>query len=409
MHLSRGTHPRLSNPFIYIAALAFLASGRLPGASADDAPATTLPPPVIRRHVPSSQGSRTVRAPSTPVEAATSPAAPVQNSAPAPDPTDGVIATPSSPARTPPTTRDEVKRYVDEYMEERSLFEPAPEEQRLVNTGTLIDLSVILDASLGTSRASSDTLSGGIALGDHDPHVRGFNARNEEFVVTADVDPYFYGLLDVVYKLSEDGESEFELEEAYALSTSLPAGLQLKIGQFFTEFGRMNPVHPHAWQFLNYPVILGRVFGSDGLRGQGLRLSWISPSDCVPVTLLAGVQNAVGETQAPFFGAAGDVVGNHEQQTHAVHSLERPLLAFPCRGQPRLRRRARWHVVHVGWRLPCAWSQRNGKRRPFERVRRRRVLQVEGRQYGRWLALAPMADRVRVAPLQGRCPGPRRA
>jgi len=236
-----------------------------------------------------------------------------------------IAPSPVAPALDPtvgaPPTRDEVKQYVDDYMEERSLFAPVPEDQRLERMGSLIDLSVILDTTVGTSQASDGALSEGIALGDHDPHVRGFNARNEEFVVTADVDPYFYGLLDVVYKLSEEGESVLELEEAYALSTSLPAGLQLKIGQFFTEFGRMNPVHPHAWQFLDYPVILGRVFGADGLRGQGLRVSWIVPSESVPLTVFAGVQNAVGDTQAPFFGADGDVIGNHEQQRHGVDSL----------------------------------------------------------------------------------------
>jgi hypothetical protein len=210
---------------------------------------------------------------------------------------------------------------IDDYMQQRELFAAEPENKTLTGTGTLIDVSVILDLNVGTSAANDDALAGAIALGDHDPHVRGFNARNEEFVFSADVDPYFYGFFDAVYKLSESGDSEFELEEAYALTTSLPAGLQLKLGQFFTEFGRYNPVHPHAWQFLDYPVILGRIFGGDGWRGQGARVSWIVPGTCFPVTVYAGVQNARGETQAPFYGADGDVVGHHEYRYHKVRTL----------------------------------------------------------------------------------------
>jgi len=185
--------------------------------------------------------------------------------------------------------------------------------------GGIIDLSAMLDLQVGTSTAGDESLPE-INRGDHDPRKRGFNVRNEELVVSADVDPYFYALLDVVFKIDEEGESALELEEAFALSTGLPAGLQLKIGQFFTEFGRGNALHPHAWEFLAAPVILARAFGGDGWRGQGLRISWLVPG--APVTLLAGVQNARGETQAAFLGEAGEEVGDHLQLPRAVDSLD---------------------------------------------------------------------------------------
>ena len=37
-----------------------------------------------------------------------------------------------------------------------------------------------------------------------------------------------------------------------------PANLQLKGGQFFTEFGRQNPQHPHSWAFVDQPLVLNR-------------------------------------------------------------------------------------------------------------------------------------------------------
>lgn len=226
-------------------------------------------------------------------------------------------AAPSSPGTA---TSDEIATAVDRYLEERSLFETAPQNLTIPGSGALIDVSVILDATFGTSTATDAGLSS-IALGDHDPHVRGANVRNEELVFSADVDPYFYGFLDLVYKLDEVGESAFELEEAYAVTTSLPYGLQAKVGQFFTEFGRTNPTHPHAWEFLDYPVILGRVFGADGWRGQGARMSFIVPHACFPLTILAGFQNARGETQAPFLGAGGESVGAHVTLDRDVANL----------------------------------------------------------------------------------------
>lgn len=204
---------------------------------------------------------------------------------------------------------------VERYLEEHGLAEPAHEEHG--GLGSLIDISAILDVTVGGSTATDEALQE-INLGDHDPRVRGFNVRNEELVISAEVGACFQALLDVVYKLSEEGESEFEIEDAWILTTALPAGLQVKAGQFLTEFGRSNPLHPHAWEFLNQPVILGRVFGGDGWRGQGARLSWTAP---FPLTALVGAQNARGETQAAFLGEEGGTVGDYTLGEQAFGSL----------------------------------------------------------------------------------------
>ena len=119
---------------------------------------------------------------------------------------------------------------------------------------------------------------GSLQTGDHDPRVRGFTLPNTELTLDGAVDPYLKGFTDIVFKLNEDGETDVELEEAYLLTTSLPANLQLKAGQFFVEFGRQNPQHPHSWAFVDQPLVLGRMFGAEGLRSQGARLSWLAPT-----------------------------------------------------------------------------------------------------------------------------------
>ena len=135
--------------------------------------------------------------------------------------------------------------------------------------------------------------------GDHDPHVRGFTIPNAELTLDGAVDPYFKGFANIVYKLDAHGETGVELEEMFALTTSLPANLQLKAGQFFTEFGRQNPQHPHAWAFVDQPLVLNRMFGPDGLRSQGARISWLAPTSFYTEAMVT-VMNSAGGTTSSF-------------------------------------------------------------------------------------------------------------
>ncbi len=135
--------------------------------------------------------------------------------------------------------------------------------------------------------------------GDHDPHVRGFSLPNAELALDGTVDPHFKGFANIVYKLDAEGETGVELEETYLLTSALPAGLQLKVGQFFTEFGRQNPQHPHAWAFADQPLILARTLGGEGLRSQGARLSWLVPTSWYTEAML-GVFNSAGGTAFSF-------------------------------------------------------------------------------------------------------------
>jgi len=152
----------------------------------------------------------------------------------------------------------------------------------------------IMDAGWSTARDVRALLTG-----DHDPKVRGFSVPNTELTFDGAVDPYFKGFSNIVFKLDENGETGVELEEAFVLTTSLPANLQLKAGQFFLEFGRQNQQHPHSWAFVDQPLILGRMFGPDGLRSQGVRLSWLAPTPWYTETMVS-VVNSTNETAFSF-------------------------------------------------------------------------------------------------------------
>src|SRR5204863_6216948 len=150
--------------------------------------------------------------------------------------------------------------------------------------------------AVGTSTAKEIE---GLETGGHDPKQRGFTVENVETTFEGKVDPYFRAQAAVVLQIDPQGESFIELEEAYAESVSLPANLQLRAGQFFTEFGRQNQTHPHAWDFVDQPLVMGRFLGDDGLRSAGARLSWLTPTPFYSELYLA-VQNSQGPTVHSF-------------------------------------------------------------------------------------------------------------
>jgi hypothetical protein len=158
-----------------------------------------------------------------------------------------------------------------------------------------VSFGALVDAGWSTAHDVSKELN----LGDHDPIGRGFSLRNAEIALDGAVDPYFKGFANIVFKLEKDQSTSLELEEAYLQTTSLPANLQLKAGQFFANFGRQNPQHPHQWAFVDQPLILTRAFGPDGLRNLGAQGSWLLPTPFYSEFSL-GVLNGEGETAFNF-------------------------------------------------------------------------------------------------------------
>ncbi len=157
-------------------------------------------------------------------------------------------------------------------------------------------------------------------VGDHDPKVRGFTVPNAELSLDGAVDPYVKGYSNIVFKIQPNGETGVELEEVYLLTTSLPANLQIKAGQFFAEFGRQNPQHPHSWAFVDAPLVLSRIFGPDGLRSQGLRLSYLLPTPNY-TELLVGVFNSNGGTASSFRSPESSEIHGGRLDERPVNSL----------------------------------------------------------------------------------------
>ena len=174
--------------------------------------------------------------------------------------------------------------------------QPAGATQAARAGATYMNIGFVALTDLGWS---SEPDVGSLQLGDHDPAVRGFTIPNVELTLDGAVDPYFKGFTNIALKLDSQGETGIELEEAYVLTSSLPWNLQIKGGQYFAEFGRQNNQHPHSWAFVDQPLVLNRMFGPDGLRSQGARLSWLAPTSWYTEAMVS-VSNSAGGTAYSF-------------------------------------------------------------------------------------------------------------
>ncbi|MCG5525383.1 TonB-dependent receptor [Ectothiorhodospira haloalkaliphila] len=131
----------------------------------------------------------------------------------------------------------------------------------------------------------------------------GFNLREIELAFSASVDNYF----DAFVMLALD-EHDIEVEEAYATTRNLPAGLQIKAGKFLSDIGYINSQHPHDWAFVDRPLVNEFLFGDHGLQETGVQLTWMPATQTYT---RFGIELLQGETSgiANYEGSKGSING----------------------------------------------------------------------------------------------------
>jgi hypothetical protein len=122
--------------------------------------------------------------------------------------------------------------------------------------------------------------------GEVGPPKRSFGLGETELAISANIDPYFRGL--VIASLSPD--NTVELEEAYFQTLALPQGFTLRAGRFLSGIGYQNEIHQHAWDFQDAPLPYKAFLGGRYLQ-DGLQLRWIAPT---PFFLEVGGELASG-------------------------------------------------------------------------------------------------------------------
>lgn len=176
-------------------------------------------------------------------------------------------------------------------------------------------ISIILNGSYSGHSLDPDSYqrSGFPLVGEGGPSARGFSLGESEISFAANIDDRFYGQVTVALGSEE---SAVGVEEAFVDTNTLPGGMSLRIGRFFSGIGYLNSHHAHTDKFfdrpLPYQAFLGNQYGDDGMQ-----LRWVAPTDTFlelgaeifrgDAFPAAGAGRGGAGTRALFAHAGGDI------------------------------------------------------------------------------------------------------
>jgi hypothetical protein len=118
-----------------------------------------------------------------------------------------------------------------------------------------------------------------LAAGKREFSAPDFSFQELEVAISSYLNPFARG--DVIMTLpGPDVEAgKLGLEELYAtVVRGLPLDLNLRLGKYRADFGKLNLVHPHAWPFISQPLSQERFFGEEGLNDLGISASVLLPT-----------------------------------------------------------------------------------------------------------------------------------
>jgi hypothetical protein len=115
-----------------------------------------------------------------------------------------------------------------------------------------------------------------------------FDFRSAEIGLAASVDPF--ARLYMFINGTRDG---VEVDEAAAITTSLPWNLTAKGGRFLADFGRFPKVHEHELPFVNEPLSIERMVGGES-QADGVEVNYLFPTPFFLRATLGGM-NKIGE------------------------------------------------------------------------------------------------------------------
>lgn len=219
-----------------------------------------------------------------------------------------LLLVPSQAAGNSPDIEDPVERELRELMESESPSNPAesPAPAATSSPGSSAAAGILTSMNPDISLIADLALAGFIGqaelVGGHDPSNVGFNLQGLELSISSSIDPYFRFDSSILL-----GLFGLEIEEAYGTTLALGAGFQARAGQYLTAFGRANPTHVHQWNFVTQPLIIGKFFGGESLRGLGAELSQVLPLPWY-VNWRVSIQNIAGQaTGRSFLAADADI------------------------------------------------------------------------------------------------------
>jgi hypothetical protein len=117
-----------------------------------------------------------------------------------------------------------------------------------------------------------------------------------ELAVQAAVDPFFRG--DVFLGISD--EEGIAIEQAFLTTTALPY-VEVRLGRQLLPMGKINVTHRHDLHTVEYPWIIQKFFGPEGIKGTGVYVSRIFAPFGFYQELIVTANERIGETPEDLF------------------------------------------------------------------------------------------------------------
>jgi hypothetical protein len=137
-------------------------------------------------------------------------------------------------------------------------------------------IGAILVGGYADIDSSWDQIPGFQPAGEIGSGESGFSSGEAEINLNASVDARYFGNLTL--GIGEvDGSVDVGLEEAWFQTTSLPMGLSLLGGRFFSEAGYLNSFHFHSDDFTDRPLPYQAFFGGR-YTVDGVQARWVAPA-----------------------------------------------------------------------------------------------------------------------------------
>lgn len=130
------------------------------------------------------------------------------------------------------------------------------------------------------------------------PQSDNFVAREFEVGFQSALDPFSTAKITLSV---EDGVAS--VEEGYLYFTALPGHLRLDLGRFRQQVGELNRWHLHAVPEDEYPLVVRRYSGGDGLVAPGASLYWPLPFSGKAGTYELTVQGTSSDDSLLFNGS----------------------------------------------------------------------------------------------------------
>lgn len=129
------------------------------------------------------------------------------------------------------------------------------------------------------------------------PQVENFVTREFEAGFQSALDPFATAKVFVSF-----GPEGVDVEEGYAYLTALPGHLRLDVGKFRQQVGELNRWHLHAVPEDEYPLVIRRYAGDEGLAATGASLYWPLPFSTMGGAYELTLQATTGANAILFAG-----------------------------------------------------------------------------------------------------------